>query len=151
MKRIILIVNLLFLLFTYAFAQEVFMYNEKGEKEYFKVNSGVKYVKLTSSAPNLHALFPLVQKVDTMMPDILKITLKESNKEKIGEIISGTEGIFTANELTYIKDGTMQWCFNLIMLQTKNDIGLENVLEQYEIPYSSYRPFGFADKKAEAF
>lgn len=147
MKRIILLAKLLFLLFAYVSAQEVFMYNENGEKEFFKVNSGIKYVKLTSSAPNLHALFPLVQKVDTMMPDILKITLKESNKEKIGEIISGTEGIFTANELTYIKDGTMQWCFNLIMLQTKNDIGLENVLEQYEIPYSSYRPFGLADNE----
>lgn len=110
MKRIILLAKLLFLLFAYVSAQEVFMYNENGEKEFFKVNSGIKYVKLTSSAPNLHALFPLIQKVDTVMPDLLKIIIKESDREKIGKTISEIKGVFPADELTYTKDGTVQMC-----------------------------------------
>ena len=109
-KNIFVIVNLLFLLCAYVSAQDVFIYNEKGDKEYFKMNNGVKYVKLAPYASNLHSLLSLVQKVDTVMPDMLKLTLKESDKDIIGKMVSETDGVFVADELTYTKDGTVQMC-----------------------------------------
>lgn len=123
-KRILLM-NLLFILFSNVPAQEVFIYNEKGEKEYFMVNKTVKYAKLTSSA-------------------FRKYSSKESGKNMFNKLLSEKDSVMVADELIYIKDGCVQWCFNDILLQTKEETDLNILLNAFKVPYKSFRPYGLA-------
>lgn len=131
----------------YSYAQtRVFMYNEDGTKEYFFVNNIVRYLQYDEpSTPNVKSLYSIAQKVDTVMPGILKFTLKESDLEVFENKVSSLNAMFFTKELVYTKDSTIQWCFNKILLQTKDNSGLENILDTYEIPYLSYRTIGLAE------
>lgn len=131
--------------FIYA-QNEVFMYNPDGTKEYFHVNNQVKYLQYKNSAvENIRSLCSIAQKVDTVMPDILKFTLDETNIERFERSASELDSVFLATELVYAKDSTIQWCFNKIQLQAKDNTELEDLLNMYEIPYESYKPFGLAE------
>lgn len=131
--------------FIYA-QNEVFMYNPDGTKEYFHVNNQVKYLQYKNSAvENIRSLCSIAQKVDTVMPDILKFTLDETNIERFERSASELDSVFLATELVYAKDSTIQWCFNKIQLQAKDNTKLENLLDMYDIPYNSYKPFGLAE------
>ena len=145
-KKKLLFLVILFLA-GYSYAQtKVFMYNEDGTKEYFFVNNVVRYLQYDElSTPNLKSLCSIAQKVDTVMPGILKFTLKESDVEIFEKKVFSLNSIFYTKELVYVRDSTIQWCFNKILLQTKDNSELENILNTYEIPYLSYRTIGLAE------
>ena len=145
-KKKLLFLVILFLA-GYSYAQtKVFMYNEDGTKEYFFVNNVVRYLQYDElSTPNLKSLYSIAQKVDTVMPGILKFTLKESDVEIFEKKVFSLNSIFYTKELVYVRDSTIQWCFNKILLQTKDNSELKNILNTYEIPYLSYRTIGLAE------
>ena len=145
-KKKLLFLVILFLA-GYSYAQtKVFMYNEDGTKEYFFVNNVVRYLQYDElSTPNLKSLYSIAQKVDTVMSGILKFTLKESDVEIFEKKVFSLNSIFYTKELVYVRDSTIQWCFNKILLQTKDNSELENILNTYEIPYLSYRTIGLAE------
>lgn len=65
-------------------AQEIaFMYDADGTKVYFQVSNVVRYLQFEKSAKNsILDIYKEAQEVDTIMPDILKFTLKESDVVK---------------------------------------------------------------------
>ena len=142
-----LLVFVMFVSYSFIYAQnEVFMYNPDGTKEYFHINNQVKYLQYKNSVvDDLQSLCSIAQKVDTIMPDILKFTLDETNIERFERNASALDSVFLATELVYINDSTIQWCFNKILLQAKDNTELEDLLNMYEIPYKSYKPFGLAE------
>ena len=145
MKKLLVFVMLVSCSFIYA-QNEVFMYNPDGTKEYFYVNDKVKYLQYKNSAmEDVRSLCSIAQKVDTVMPDILKFTLDETNIERFDRNALALDSVFLATELVYINDSTIQWCFNKIMLQVKDNTKLDNLLDIYDIPYNSYKPFGLAE------
>ena len=147
MKRTFIIV-LLVLFSTIGQAQEeVFIYNGN-EKEYFEVNSFVKYVKCYGEQnchiDNLFEIFPTTEQV---MPDVFKVTLNSYNQSLFDIIISEIDSVFAADELIYKKDGTRQCCFNHIMLQTNGSVELSELLESYSVPYISFEKFGMCENE----
>ena len=147
MKKIIIIGILLICVF--ANAQEIaFMYNTNGTKEFFQINNTIRYLQFTKSAKNnVIDLYAEAQKVDTIMPNVLKFTLKKSKVINFDKKASSIDSIFLSKELIYAKDGTIQWCFNTILFQIKDNIEIENLLDECEIPYISYNPIGLADNE----
>ena len=145
MRKLVFIIMFVTCGFVYG-QNEVFMYNPDGTKERFCVNNNVKYLQYKSSAiEDVQSLCSIARKVDTVMPDILKLTLDEANIERIERNASALDSVFLATELVYAKDSTILWCFNKILLQTKDDTELGDLLDLFEIPYNSYKPFGMAE------
>lgn len=147
MKRTFIIV-LLVLFSTIGQAQEeVFIYNGN-EKEYFEVNSFVKYVKCYGEQnchiDNLFEIFPTTEQV---LPDVFKVTLNGYNQNLFNGALSEMDSVFAADELIYKKDGTRQCCFNHIMLQTKDSVNLSELLERFGIPYISFEKFGMCENE----
>lgn len=147
MKKLTFLIMLLSCILTNA-QEVVYIYNADGTKEYFKTNNTIRYIQYKESAKkNIQKLCSNTQKIDTIMPDILKITLKESDVIKFDKEIFSLDSIFFAKELIYTNDGTIQWCFNNILLQPKEDIEIENILKEYKIPYISYKSIGLAENE----
>ena len=147
MKRTFIIV-LLVLFSTIGQAQEeVFIYNGN-EKEYFEVNSFVKYVKCYGKQNcNINNLFEIFPTTEQVMPDVFKVTLNSYNQSLFDIIISEIDSVFAADELIYKKDGTRQCCFNHIMLQTKGSADLSELLEIFSVPYISFEKFGMCENE----
>lgn len=127
--------------------EEVFIYNGNN-KMLFEVNRSVKYVKFYGKHNrNTENLFNIFQTTDQVMPDVIKITLNDSEKALFDRKISETDSIFVTDELIYKDDGTKQCCFNHILLQTIGSVNLKEILESKNIPYISFERFGLYENE----
>lgn len=117
--------------------EEVFIYNGN-DKQYFEVNQSVKYIKLYGAQrKNTTILYDVFENIDTIVPDIFKITLDNSDKDSFTTKISIIDSAFVADELIYKRDGTKQCCFDHILLQTKGSVNLTDILYNNNIPFVS--------------
>lgn len=127
--------------------EDVYIYNGN-EKEFFEVNTSVKYIKFCGKQNiDIDGLFDKFPTTEQVMPDVFKITLNSSNKDFFDKKISETDSILVADELIYKGDGTKQCCFNNILLQTKGSVDLKELLEKHEIPYISFERFGLCENE----
>lgn len=146
MKKISVFISFLFSVCYISSQNNVFIYNEKGIKEYFEVNNNVRYIQLDKNDDKqVSSLIKLSSKVDTMAENIVKLHLTEANIKEFDEIISHYNSIQHSKELFFLSDHTIQFCFNTLIVKTKNDTELSEILVTYDIPYTTYKPFG-ADK-----
>lgn len=128
--------------------EEIFIYNNGNEKEFFKINNSVKYIKYCGKQNiNIDGLLDKFPTTEQVMPDVFKITLNNSNTDFFDRKISETDSIFVAEELIYKGDGTKQCCFNHVLLQTKGSVNLAEILKSYNIPYISYEKFGLCENE----
>ena len=128
--------------------EEIFIYNNGNEKEFFDINNSVKYIKYCGKQNiDIDGLLDKFPTTEQVMPDVFKITLNNSNKDLFDRKISETDSIFVADELIYKGDGTKQCCFNHILLQTKGSVNLAEILKSYNIPYISYENFGLCENE----
>ena len=127
--------------------EEIFIYNGN-DKQYFEVNQSVKYIKLYGAQrKNTTILYDVFENIDTIVPDIFKITLDNSDKYSFTTKISIIDSAFVADELIYKRDGTKQCCFDHILLQTKGSVNLTDILYNNNIPFVSYERFGMCDNE----
>ena len=94
MRKLVVIIMFVTCGFVYG-QNKVFMYNPDGTEECFCVNDNVKYLQYKSSAiEDVQSLCSIARKVDTVMPDILKLTLDEANIERIERNASALDSVF---------------------------------------------------------
>ena len=73
MKKISVFISFLFSVCYISSQNNVFIYNEKGIKEYFEVNNNVRYIQLDKNDDKqVSSLIKLSSKVDTMAENIVK-------------------------------------------------------------------------------
>lgn len=127
--------------------EEVFIYNGN-DKEFFEVNQSVKYIKLYGAQQkNTTILYDVFKKIDTIAPNIFKITLDNPDKDSFNTKISIIDSAYVADELIYKGDGTKQCCFDHILLRTKGAVNLYDILDNYNIPFISYDRLGLCNNE----
>ena len=144
MKRIIVL--LAFVLFgTILYSQTVnYIYNSKGEKVYFQMNSNIKYFKFTdklSNAKKSDFFNELVELSSTELEqvgtDIFKISI-EQNKEAAENLLSNSEILeFCSSEMIYMQDSTVQWADKYIFIHSKENYSIDSLLNSLNILYSN--------------
>jgi len=142
MKR--MIVLLAFVLFgNVIFSQNVdYIYNSKGEKVYFQMNSNIKYFKFTdklSNAKKSDFFNELVELSSTALEqvgtDIFKISI-EQNKEAVENLLSNSEILeFCSSEMIYMQDSTVQWADNYVFLHSKKKCSIDFLLDSLNVFY----------------
>ncbi len=141
-----MIVLLVFVLFgNVVFSQSVnYIYNSKGEKVYFHLNSNIKYFKFTdklSNAKKSDFFNELVELSPTALEqvgtDIFKISI-EQNKEAVENLLSNSEILeFCSSEMIYVQDSTVQWADKYIFIHSKEIYSIDSLLNSLNILYSN--------------
>ena len=144
MKRIISF--FVFILFgTILYSQTVnYIYNSKGDKVYFHVNSNIKYFKFTDKLSNakksdfFNELGELSSTaLEQVGTDIFKISI-EQNKEAVENLLSNSEILeFCSSEMIYMQDSTVQWADKYIFIHSKENYSIDSLLNSLNILYSN--------------
>ena len=141
-----MIVLLAFVLFgNVIFSQNVdYIYNSKGEKVYFQMNSNIKYFKFIdglSTDKKQNFLNELVElssmTFEQVEIDIFKITI-EQNKEAVEYLLSNSEILaFCSSEMICMRDSVVQFAGEHLFLQVKENYSLTLLLDSLDILYWS--------------
>lgn len=149
MKKIILsLICCLAYLFVYS-QQFISIYDESGIKNYFIENETVKYVLFLDSlcVEDVKEFSSFSEHTDTMSHNMFRFTIHQNKNELFVKKLKNHANLLYSNELIYIKDSAIQWCFNEILLQTKQSHALKDVLDHCKIQYKSYKQFGFFENE----